>query len=140
MYDEILFPVSFYLLDESELREHGCAVAKRFDASLHLLSVVLEDENQSDIDEHKQAFTSFASDIEEEGIEVTTELREDPSGYDTVADTIAEESRDYDMVLMGHTKVSERRGSEWTTADKVINAASVPVFVVPLHLPRFRDV
>ncbi|MDY7081144.1 MAG: universal stress protein [Halobacteria archaeon] len=145
MYDDILFPVSFYLLDDAELKQHGKTVASRFDARVHLLSLTLQDEGRRDIEEHRNAFDNFVGELEEledeNDVEVTTEFREEPVDYDSVAEAIVDEADDFDMVMMGHTKVSrERSGEMWTTADTVINTSPVPVFVIPLGAPRFRDV
>ena len=138
MYDEILFPVSFYLLDHNELADHVVEVASGFDASVHVLSLTLSEEGRQDVEDHRNAFDSFGTRLEAEGVEFTSELRDEPVEYDEVADVIAEEADGYDAVLVGHTKV--REGSERTTAESLINRLSVPVFVVPLSTPRFRDV
>jgi len=138
MYDKILFPVSFYLLDHNELVDHVVETASRLDASVHMLSLTLTEEGRQDIEDHKNAFTNFETRLEQEGVEVTSELRDDPVEYDEVADVIADESDGYDVVLVGHTKV--RDGSSRTTAESLINRLSVPVFVVPMETPRFRDV
>ncbi|MDY6776120.1 MAG: universal stress protein [Halobacteria archaeon] len=141
MYDDILFPVSFYLLDQNELREHAEAIASEFDADVHLLSLTLQDEGKSDVEEHRQSFESFASSLRESGIDVTTELRNDPVEYEDVAGYLADEADDYDLVVMGHTRVSHRRGGETdTTAHKLLDMSSTPVITVPLGAPRFRDV
>ncbi|MFP4188354.1 MAG: universal stress protein [Halobacteriales archaeon] len=138
MYDEILFPVSFYLLDHNELAEHVVEIASGFDASVHVLSLTLSDEGRQDIEDHRNAFDSFGARLEGEGIDFTSELRDEPVEYDDVADIIVDEADDYDAVLVGHTKV--RDGGERTTAESLINRLSVPVFVVPMPTPRFRDV
>jgi nucleotide-binding universal stress UspA family protein len=138
MYDKILFPVSFYLLDHNELVEHVVETASAFDASVQMLSLTLSEEGRQDIEDHKNAFDNFETRLVEEGIEVSSELREDPVEYEEVADVIAEEAEGYDAVLVGHTKV--RDGSSRTTAEELINRLSVPVFVVPMSTPRFRDV
>jgi len=138
MYDEILLPVSFYLFDHNELAEHAVEVASGFDASVHVLSLTLSDEGRQDVEDHRNAFDSFETRLESEGVGVTSELRDGPVGYDEVADTIADEADGYDAVLAGHTRV--RDGSERTTAESLINRLSVPVFVVPMSTPRFRDV
>ncbi len=138
MYDEILFPVSFYLLDHNELIDHVVETASRFDASVHMLSLTLSEEGRQDIEDHKNAFANFETRLAEEGIDVTSKLREEPVEYEGVADAIADEAEGYDVVLVGHTKV--RDGSSRTTAEALINRLSVPVFVVPMGTPRFRDV
>lgn len=138
MYDKILFPVSFYLLDHNELVEHVVETASRFDASVHVLSLVLSDEGKQDVEDHRNAFDSLEMRLEDSDVPYSSELREDAVEYDTVADVIAEEANDYDLVLVGHTKV--REGESRTTAEDLINRLSVPVFVVPMSTPRFRDV
>jgi nucleotide-binding universal stress UspA family protein len=138
MYDKILFPVSFYLLDHNELVEHVVETASRFEASVHVLSLTLSDEGKQDIEDHRNAFDSFKTLLEEADVPYSSELREDAVEYDEVADVIADEAGDYDMVLVGHTKV--RDGEPRTTAEDLINRLSVPVFVVPMSKPRFRDV
>lgn len=141
MYKDILFPVSFYLLDQTDLKEHGEAMASGFDAKVHLLSLTLTDEGRMDVEEHREAFLDFAADLEDKGVEVTTELRSEPIGYNDVAEVIVDEASDYDLVMMGHTKVNrDRSGDEWPTADRVINSSPIPVLVIPLGAPRFRDV
>ena len=138
MYDKILFPVSFYLLDHNELVEHVVETASRFDASVHVLSLTLTDEGKQDVKDHRNAFDSFKTHLEDAGVSYTSELREDAVEYDEIADAIADEADDYDLVLVGHTKV--REGDSRTTAEDLINRLSVPVFVVPMSTPRFRDV
>jgi nucleotide-binding universal stress UspA family protein len=138
MYDQILFPVSFYLLDHNELAEHVVGMASGFDASVHVLSLTLSDEGRQDVEDHRNAFNSFETRLEGEGVEFTSELRDEPVEYGGVADVIVEEADGYDAVLVGHTKV--RDGTERTTAESLINRLSVPVFVVPMSTPRFRDV
>ena len=138
MYDKILFPVSFYLLDHNELLEHVVETASRFDASVRVLSLVLSDEGKQDVEDHRNAFDSLEMRLEDSDVPYSSELREDAVEYDTVADVIAEEADDYDLVLVGHTKV--REGKSRTTAEDLINRLSVPVFVVPMSTPRFRDV
>lgn len=138
MYDKILFPVSFYLLDHNELLEHVVETASRFDASVRVLSLVLSDEGKQDVEDHRNAFDSLEMRLEDSDVPYSSELREDAVEYDTVADVIAEEADDYDLVLVGHTKV--REGESRTTAEDLINRLSVPVFVVPMSTPRFRDV
>ncbi|XGI82981.1 universal stress protein [Halorutilales archaeon Cl-col2-1] len=141
MYDDILFPVSFYLLDQSDVRRHGEAIASGFDADVHLLSLTLQDEGKSDVEEHRQSFESFASSLRESGVNVTTELRDEPVEYEDVAGYIADEADDYDLILMGHTRVSHKRGGDTeTTAHKLVDMSPVPVITVPLGAPRFRDV
>lgn len=136
-----MFPVSFYLLDQRDLRDHAVAVASAFGADVHLLSLTLSDEGRRDQEEHRESFLDFESELGDAGVEVTTDFREEAVDYDDVADVIADMAEDYDLVLMGHTKVSEdRSGGDWPTADRVINMSSVPVLVVPLAAPRFRDV
>ena len=138
MYDKILFPVSFYLLDHNELVEHVVETASRFDASVHVLSLTLSDEGKQDIEDHRNAFDGFEMRLEEADVPYSSELREDAVEYGEVADVIADEADGYDMVLVGHTKV--RDGEPRTTAEDLINRLSVPVFVVPMSTPRFRDV
>jgi nucleotide-binding universal stress UspA family protein len=138
MYDKILFPVSFYLLDHNELLEHVVETASRFDSSVRVLSLVLSDEGKQDVEDHRNAFDSLEMRLEDSDVPYSSELREDAVEYDTVADVIAEEADDYDLVLVGHTKV--REGESRTTAEDLINRLSVPVFVVPMSTPRFRDV
>jgi len=142
MYDEILFPVSFYLLDHEELVDHVVETASRFDASVRLLSLTLSEEGRQDLEDHRNAFEEFESRLEGAGVSFTSELREDAVEYEDVADAIAEEAddndNDYDLVVVGHTKV--RDGEPRTTAEDLINRLSVPVFVVPMSTPRFRDV
>lgn len=141
MYRDILFPVSFYLLDQTDLKEHGEAVASSFDAKVHLLSLTLKDEGRMDIEEHREAFLDFAAYLEDKGVEVTTELRSEPVQYNEVSEVIVDEASDYDLILMGHTKVNrERSGDDLPTADRVINTSPIPVLVIPLGAPRFRDV
>lgn len=138
MYDEILFPVSFYLFDHNELAEHVVEIASGFEASVHVLSLTLSDEGRQDIEDHRNAFSSFEALLEGEDIEFTSELRDEPIEYDEVSDAIADEAEGYDAVLVGHTKV--RDGTARTTAESLINRLSVPVFVVPMSTPQFRDV
>ncbi len=138
MYDKILFPVSFYLLDHEELVDHAVEAASSFDASVHLLSLTHADEGKQDVEDHRNAFNSFEMRLEEAGVPYTSELREDGAEYDEISDAIADEAEDHDMVLVGHTKV--RDGEPRTTAEDLINRVSVPVFVVPMATPRFRDV
>lgn len=138
MYDKILFPVSFYLLDHNELVEHVVETASCFDASVHVLSLTLSEEGKQDVQDHRNAFGEFEEHLEDADVSYSSELREDAVEYDTVADVIAEEADDYDLVLVGHTKV--REGESRTTAEDLINRLSVPVFVVPMSTPRFRDV
>jgi len=138
MYDKILFPVSFYLLDHNELVEHVVETASRFDASVHVLSLTLSEEGKQDVEDHRNAFDSLKMHLEEADVSYTSELREDAVEYEIVADVIAEEADDYDLVLVGHTKV--REGESRTTAEDLINRLSVPAFVVPMSTPRFRDV
>lgn len=138
MYDEILFPVSFYLLDHNELVDHVVEMTSRFDASVRLLSLTLSEEGRQDLEEHRNAFDEFESRLEDAGVPFTSEMREEAVEYDEVADAIADEAREYDLVLVGHTKV--RDGEPRTTAEDLINRLSVPVLVVPMSTPRFRDV
>ncbi len=140
MYEKILFPVSFYLLDHEELLDHVVETASRFDASVGLLSLTLSEEGRQDVEDHKNAFEEFKLRLEEAGVSFTSELREDAVEYEEVADAISEEAdkNDYDLVVVGHTKV--REGEPRTTAEDLINRLSVPVFVVPMSTPRFRDV
>jgi nucleotide-binding universal stress UspA family protein len=140
MYDNVLFPVSFYLLDHEELVDHVVETASRFDASVGLLSLTLSEEGRHDVEDHRNAFEEFELRLEESGVSFTSELREDAVEYEEVADAIAEEAddNDYDLVVVGHTKV--REGEPRTTAEDLINRLSVPVLVVPMSTPRFRDV
>lgn len=136
MYDDVLFPVSFYFLDDDELASHGLALAERFDARIHVFSTVLEDEGRSDREDHEDALDRFVEELETEATEVTREYREDPVAYDDVPSLIVNRAEEYDLVVMGHTRV--RDGGEPTTAERVINASSVPTLVVPLKTPRFQ--
>jgi len=138
MYDKILFPVSFYLLDHNELVEHVVETASRFDASVHVLSLTLSEEGKQDVEDHRNAFDSLKTHLEDADVPYTSEMREDAVEYEEVGDAIAEEATEYDLVLVGHTKV--REGEPRTTAEDLINRLSVPVFVVPMSTPRFRDV
>ncbi|MCX2818023.1 MAG: nucleotide-binding universal stress UspA family protein [Methanobacteriota archaeon] len=138
MYDKILFPVSFYLLDHNELADHLVGITSGFDASVHVLSLTLSDEGRQDVEDHRNAFNSFETRLKGEDTEFTSELRDEPVEYADVADVIADEAEAYDAVLVGHTKV--REGTERTTAESLINRLSIPVFVVPMSTPRFRDV
>lgn len=141
MYDDVLFPVSFYLLDQRDLGDHAVAVASAFDSDVHLLTLTLSDEGRRDQEEHRESFLDFAAELRDSGVSASTEFRGEAVDYDDVADVIADAADDYDMVLMGHTKVSEERSrGDWPTADRVINMSSVPVLVVPLAAPRFRGV
>lgn len=138
MYDDVLFPVSFYLLDHNELVDHAVEMAKSFDARLHLLSLTLSDEGREDVEDHTNAFDGFVMRLEDEGVDVDSELRDEPVEYEEVPEIIRDESTEYDLVMMGHTKV--REGEARTTAENVINSVSVPVVVVPLSTPRFQEV
>lgn len=138
MYNDVLFPVSFYLLDHNELADHAVEMAKSFNASLHLISLTLSGEGREDIEDHSDAFDSFVVRLEKEGIDVSSELRDKSVEYEEVPGIIRNESTEYDLVMMGHTKV--REGERRTTAENVINSVSVPVVVVPLSTPRFQEV
>lgn len=135
-YDDVLFAVSFYLLDDEALGERGVELAKTLDADVHLLSLTLERESEDERAEHRREFDSFAESLRDEGLDVTAELREDDVGYDEVADEIADATEDHDLVMMGHTRV--RDPSAGTTADELINTVSKPVVVIPLETARFR--
>jgi nucleotide-binding universal stress UspA family protein len=100
--------------------------------------LTLTDEGKQDVEDHRNAFDSFKTHLEDSGVSYTSELREDAVEYDEIADAIVHEADGYDLVLVGHTKV--REGESRTTAEDLINRLSVPVFVVPMSTPRFRDV
>lgn len=136
MYDDVLFPVSFYFLDDDELASHGLALAERFDAQIHVFSTVLDDESRSDREDHEEALDSFVEGLETEATEITREFRDEPVAYDDVPSMILDRAEEYDLVVMGHTRV--RDGGEPTTAERVINASPVPTLVVPLKTPRFQ--
>lgn len=135
-YDEVLFAVSFYLLDDEELGEHGVEFASALDADVHLLSLTLEQESEDERREHRRSFEEFAEKLREEDLSVTEDLRETAVGYEDVADEIADAADSHDVVMMGHTRV--RDSETWTTADELINTVSQPVVVIPLNTARFR--
>ncbi len=137
-YDTALFAVSFYLLDDDELWEHGVEFISSLDVDVHLLSLTLEDESEDERREHRQGFEEFAEGLRDEGIEVEEDLREDEVGYEEVSSTIADEAEEHEVLIMGHTRV--RDPESWTTADDLINTVSVPVVVIPLNAPRFRGI
>ncbi len=138
MYDKVLFPVSFYLLDQTDLMHHGAELADSLGSDIQLLSFTLEDEEKSDREEHRQAFREFAYNIEKEGLEVTRDYRDEPMDYEEVADAITDISSDFDLIIMGHTRIRQSDEERiHTTAEKVINSVSIPVFIIPLSTPRF---
>ena len=138
MYDDVLFPVSFYFLDDDDLTAHGRTVAEAFEARIHVLTMVLEDESRSDRESHQDVFDGFVDDLDSTGAEVTAEFRGDPVTEDEVADEILEETDGYDLVVMGHARRRQRAQTGPTTAERVINGSDVPTLVVPLTAPRFR--
>lgn len=140
MYDDVLFPVSFYFLDDDALSSHGRAIATCFDARIHVLSILLEDESRSDRQDHEEAFERFVAELDETDARITSEFREEPTAYDDVPSAIVDETDDFDLVVMGHTRVREGQSGERTAAERVINASTVPTLVVPLKTPRFRGV
>lgn len=138
MYDDVLFPVSFYFLDDDDLTAHGRAIAEAFEARIHVLTMVLEDESRSDRGSHEEVFEGFVDDLDGTGSEVTSEFRGDPVAEDEVAEAILEESDGYDLVVMGHARRRETASGGPATAERVINGSDVPTLVVPLTAPRFR--
>ncbi|MFP4632588.1 MAG: universal stress protein [Halobacteriota archaeon] len=135
-YDDVLFAVSFYLLDDDRLGEHGGGLLGELDGDVRLLSLTVEGESDEQRVEHERAFEEFADVLREAGVNVTEELRREAVEDDAVADEIASEAEDHDLLVMGHTRV--RDDAEPTTAEKVINTVSVPVVVIPLTAPRFQ--
>lgn len=135
-YDEALFAVSFYLLDDDELGEHGVELARNLDVDVRLLSLTLEDESDDERREHRTSFEEFADRLRDEGLRVSEDFREEAVGYEEVPEEIADAADDFDLVMMGHTRV--RDSGTWTTADELINTVSQPVVVIPLNAPRFR--
>lgn len=138
MYDDVLFPVSFYFLDDDDLTAHGRAIAEAFEARIHVLTMVLEDESRSDRGSHEEIFDRFVDDLGGTGSEVTSEFRGDPVAEDDVAEAILDETERYDLVVMGHARRRQTAQTGPTTAERVINGSDVPTLVVPLTAPRFR--
>lgn len=142
MYERVLHPT-----DGSEAAdvaaEHALAVARRFDAPLHLLYVVdttafhgadafsdpplnppldaLEAEGQAQIDQITERG-------EREGVEVTSEVVEGRP-----ASAIVGEAEDGDVVVMGtHGRTGLDRYLIGSTTEKVVRTAEVPVVTVPV--------
>lgn len=141
MIEEVLIPTDGS--DEAGVAiDHGLDLAKRFDATAHVLHVV--DVQKTETAPHSEAWhqrgeeyvASVADDASREGITVETEIK---TGYP--ADCILAYADEYsiDLVAMGtHGRTGVRRYVLGSVAESVIRLADVPVLTVRLTEHRLH--
>jgi nucleotide-binding universal stress UspA family protein len=139
MYDAILVPT-----DGSEgvdrTLEHAVEMARRYDATVHALYVVdrrfelAADEDREDLverltDRGEEAVAAVAEAAEDADVDAVTDIREGIP-YKTILEYAAE--ADVDVIAMGtHGRTGrDRLAHLGSVTDRVVENATVPVFVV----------
>lgn len=131
-YDAILIPTDGSAATNVAV-EHGLSIAERFDARVHILSVVvtgvgLLTPSDTDHEEANEAVDSIAEKASQRGIEVSTHIQEgDPS--ETVRTFITDQ--DIDLVTMGtHGRTGTERYFIGSVTEKIVRTSDVPVITV----------
>jgi nucleotide-binding universal stress UspA family protein len=138
MYDTILVPT-----DRSDAAtkavEGGIALAERFDASLHVISVAeynsypiqIQSELSSDLGQQAEATLSeVRSQSAQTGVDLTTQVIEsDKSVHEGIIDYSTD--HDVDLIVMGtHGRTGLNRLILGSTAERTLRASPIPVLTV----------
>ncbi len=116
---------------------HGTAIARRFDATLHALSVLSEgpygslesDESRTESERAaERAVERVAVEAKREGVDVVTELRRGVP-HEEILSYVAD--NDVDMIVMGtHARTGLDRVLVGSVTEQVVRTADVPVVTV----------
>ena len=138
MYDHVLIPVDG--TDESNAAiPHGIALADRFDATAHALSVVVEGPYSLSDDEAKseeqqaaeQAIQAVREAGEREAVPVETELRR---GIPDEEILDYAESATVDIIVMAtQRRTGLNRALEGSVTERVFRNSAIPVVTVPFE-------
>jgi len=130
MVKKILVPIN-PLKESGTLVETSIEVAKRLDASVHLVVCTLKDDTKETIDTKRKALDEYGEKYRKEGIKTTCELIDFDGEADELPQKIADIAKGYDMIIMGHYRFDKiYRFVHQSTAQDVINLATCPVLVV----------
>lgn len=137
MYDDILLPIDWQHLSDDAV-DHAIAIADRFGATLHVISVTTGDFGEQTRDqlrsnpteEAERAVETTRQTAEDRSITVVTDLR-DGQPHEQIVHYVSE--ADIDLVVMSS---SERGGIERiltrSVANEVTRASEAPVLIVKL--------
>lgn len=139
MYDAILFPTDGSPGSDTAL-DHALDIARRFDATLHVLSIADTDRDSATVvrgevvsaleRQSEAAVESVADRARGRGVEVVEEVtRGDPT------ETILEYAADHDvdlLVMPTHGRRGLDRFLLGSVTEKVVRAADVPVLTIRL--------
>jgi len=130
MVKKILVPIN-PLKESGTLVETSIEVAKRLDASVHLVVCILKDDTEDAIDSKRKALDEYAEKYRKEGIKINCKLIDFDGGADELPEKIVNIAKGYDMIIMGHYRFDRiYRFVHQSTAQDVINLATCPVLVV----------
>ncbi|WP_256296964.1 universal stress protein [Haloarchaeobius salinus] len=133
MYDTVLFPT-----DGSDAtnraRRHAIDLARQYDATLHVLSVVTEDPYRDETaaerasEEAERTVETVANAAREDGVDVTTAVRQGVP-HEAVLDYADEAAAD--MIVMGtHGRTGVDRAIIGSVTERVVRTADVPVVTI----------
>jgi len=130
MVKKILVPIN-PLKESGELVETSIEMAKRLDASVHIVVYTLKDDTKDAIDSKRRALDEYGEKYRKEGIKTTCELMNFKGGADELPQKVVKVANGYDMIIMGHYRFDKMyRFVHQSTAQDVINLARCPVLVV----------
>ncbi|WP_440008485.1 universal stress protein [Halomicrococcus sp. SG-WS-1] len=140
MYDDILIPTDGSGATETVI-EHAADIARRRDASVHVLHVIddrafltLSDDRIEEVTEQlrtegERAVGDAADQLEADGIEVATIIRKGDPADEIVATA---EERGVDLVVMGTRGPGATENLLGSVAQKVVATAARPVLTVDI--------
>ncbi|ELZ05025.1 UspA domain-containing protein [Natrialba chahannaoensis JCM 10990] len=129
MYDTILVPTDGSTV-ATDAGRYAVGIAKQFDATLHILSVLEQGLVDDDKSESELAVNELCHRAEDHGLEVTTEVREQGDGVHEEILVSADE-HGADLIVMGTTGRSGLgRFLLGSVAKQTLQESSVPVATV----------
>ena len=146
MYDDVLLPVAIGELDENPALERALDLAERYDATLHVVSVVdatVYDPMSIDIGRVDDALEEGARETVEEAAERARERGLDVKtrvGHGTPHTVITqyaagefEDTEEIDVIVMAtHGREGIEHALLGSVTEKVVRTAPCPVLTVPL--------
>jgi len=133
MYDRILVPTDGSPSAEAAAR-HGLVIAAAFDASVHAISVVGDDERNERLAEAqaKDAIANLEELVEQESDRPCQSVIEHGTPYEAILSYASE--NDIDLVVMGtHGRRGLSRVLLGSVTERVIRLSNDPVLAVPPH-------
>ncbi len=127
---KILVPIN-PLKESGALVETLIEMAKRLDASVHIVVYTLKDDTEEIVDTKRRALDEYAETYRKEGVKITCKLIDFDGGADELPQIVVDAAKGYDMIIMGHYRFDKiYRFVHQSTAQDIINLAKCPVLVI----------